>query len=414
MVLVVGVGAGTIEEKDHYTLGVGIAPVVLFGDAGTRSDLGLGVEGLFERQMGPSWAVRGTTGLFAVEGRPGRLQAGMPQGLDFSTQVFSLDVTPRFRLWSWGKSEEYLFTGIGAAYRSSLADSFRFYAPGKTLRSSGWALTLLGGVGVRWSLSPLWDSEFAVGGRYYTTDAMDNIGEGNHKDLTIHFGVTFLRSVAPITKRKIASNAIRDTDGDGIPDWYDARIYEPEDSDGFQDEDGAPDPDNDGDGIPDVQDKAPNDPETFNGYMDDDGIPDERPISHQDSSITREPAQPSSVATKPAQVGKKKAVWEVYFRNGLDELTRPSTLVLDRIARMIREDAKTRLEIHGYADPTGEAKANLILSRKRAEAVRSYLIRQGASAANLKTIAHGEGKQSHKGKKQSNHRQRRVMIVRIR
>jgi OmpA-OmpF porin, OOP family len=65
-----------------------------------------------------------------------------------------------------------------------------------------------------------------------------------------------------------------DNDGDGIPDVDDQCPDEPEDFDGFEDEDGCPDPDNDGDGIPDVDDKCPNEPEDFDGFEDEDGCPD--------------------------------------------------------------------------------------------------------------------------------------------
>jgi outer membrane protein OmpA-like peptidoglycan-associated protein len=65
-----------------------------------------------------------------------------------------------------------------------------------------------------------------------------------------------------------------DRDGDGIPDAVDACPDDPEDKDGFQDEDGCPDPDNDGDGIPDARDKCPNDPEDKDGFQDEDGCPD--------------------------------------------------------------------------------------------------------------------------------------------
>jgi large repetitive protein len=65
-----------------------------------------------------------------------------------------------------------------------------------------------------------------------------------------------------------------DNDNDGIPDALDKCPNQPEDRDGFQDEDGCPDPDNDRDGIPDAKDKCPDQPETKNGYQDDDGCPD--------------------------------------------------------------------------------------------------------------------------------------------
>ena len=49
---------------------------------------------------------------------------------------------------------------------------------------------------------------------------------------------------------------------------------QPEDKDGFDDDDGCPDPDNDHDGIPDVRDACPLEPETINGLADEDGCPD--------------------------------------------------------------------------------------------------------------------------------------------
>ena len=68
--------------------------------------------------------------------------------------------------------------------------------------------------------------------------------------------------------------SIGDRDGDGIKDDVDKCPDEPEDYDGFQDEDGCPDPDNDNDGIPDKDDRCPNEPEDRDGDQDDDGCPE--------------------------------------------------------------------------------------------------------------------------------------------
>jgi hypothetical protein len=105
----------------------------------------------------------------------------------------------------------------------------------------------------------------------------------------------------------VAPPPASDRDHDGIPDDADRCPDQPEDKDGFQDEDGCPDPDDDGDGIADTQDacprvpgepsmdpklngcpnpdrdgdtydnaqdKCPDEPETWNGVADDDGCPD--------------------------------------------------------------------------------------------------------------------------------------------
>lgn len=66
----------------------------------------------------------------------------------------------------------------------------------------------------------------------------------------------------------------KDPDGDGIAGDADQCPNEAEDFDGFQDEDGCPEPDNDGDGILDADDVCPLDAETPNGFQDDDGCAD--------------------------------------------------------------------------------------------------------------------------------------------
>ncbi|MDP9035146.1 MAG: thrombospondin type 3 repeat-containing protein, partial [Myxococcota bacterium] len=68
--------------------------------------------------------------------------------------------------------------------------------------------------------------------------------------------------------------SIGDRDGDGIKDDVDQCPDDPEDFDGFKDEDGCPDPDNDNDGIPDVDDRCINVPEDHDGDHDDDGCPE--------------------------------------------------------------------------------------------------------------------------------------------
>lgn len=66
----------------------------------------------------------------------------------------------------------------------------------------------------------------------------------------------------------------KDKDGDGFWDHQDKCPKEPEDRDGFQDEDGCPDIDNDADGIEDQQDRCPMDAEDKDGFQDDDGCPE--------------------------------------------------------------------------------------------------------------------------------------------
>ncbi len=73
-----------------------------------------------------------------------------------------------------------------------------------------------------------------------------------------------------------------DNDGDGIRDVDDRAPDEAEDRDGFEDHDGAPDLDNDGDRVPDARDGCRDDAETVNGFDDEDGCPDTLPDSDGD------------------------------------------------------------------------------------------------------------------------------------
>jgi OOP family OmpA-OmpF porin len=71
-----------------------------------------------------------------------------------------------------------------------------------------------------------------------------------------------------------AAEVEKDSDGDGLVDGVDACPAEPEDQDGFADEDGCPERDNDGDGIADADDQCPDDPEDIDEKDDEDGCPD--------------------------------------------------------------------------------------------------------------------------------------------
>ncbi|MFM7201701.1 MAG: thrombospondin type 3 repeat-containing protein [Myxococcota bacterium] len=84
-------------------------------------------------------------------------------------------------------------------------------------------------------------------------------------DLRVWLGYAF--SSALITRAP-------DQDRDGVPDGLDRCPTQPEDADGFDDEDGCPELDNDADGLPDALDDCPRDAEDRDGVKDGDGCPD--------------------------------------------------------------------------------------------------------------------------------------------
>ncbi|MFL5347092.1 MAG: Ig-like domain-containing protein [Hyalangium sp.] len=108
----------------------------------------------------------------------------------------------------------------------------------------------------------------------FSQSMLGTLGVG--RGLTLGYGMPVFRVFTGVTWGAVQEprSHARDSDNDGLPDVADQCPNEPEDKDGFQDEDGCPDLDNDQDGIADVADKCPNDPEDKDGFQDEDGCPD--------------------------------------------------------------------------------------------------------------------------------------------
>jgi flagellar motor protein MotB len=70
----------------------------------------------------------------------------------------------------------------------------------------------------------------------------------------------------------------------------------------------------------------------------------------------------------------------VNFASGKATLTEESLPVLDETANSLILDRSAIVEIRGYTDNVGKAEDNQLLSERRAEAVRRYLISKGIAA----------------------------------
>ena len=164
-----------------------------------------------------------------------------------------------------------------------------------------------------------------------------------------------------------------DTDGDGIADSADDCPKEPEDKDGFQDEDGCVDSDNDRDGIIDINDHCPDEPETINGNEDEDGCPDE---GESKVKVTAE---------------KIEILDKVYFENDSDVIKGRSFDVLNQVASVLRANPQIKkLRVEGHTDSRGADDYNLDLSQRRAEAVKKYLISRNVDGDRLDPKGFGE------------------------
>jgi large repetitive protein len=236
----------------------------------------------------------------------------------------------------------------------------------------------------------------------------------------------------------------RDTDGDRVVTSKDKCEGLSEDVDGFEDEDGCPDPDNDQDGLLDVNDKCPNDPEDFDKFQDEDGCPeldndkdglldkaDSCPLDPEDfdkfqdedgcpeldndndSVLDKDDFCPNQPETRASaldlakgedndgcpdtgiQITKDRLKIDdkIYFDFNKSSLQKRSNALLDEIAKLIIEHPElTKIRIEGHTDDVGEDAYNQQLSEDRANAVRGYLLGKGVSAERLEAAGFGESK----------------------
>ncbi len=172
--------------------------------------------------------------------------------------------------------------------------------------------------------------------------------------------------VGPATDAPVRATRSRD-DGDGIGAG-DLCPTEPEDLDGFEDEDGCPDPDNDDDRIADAADACPNDPETYNGNDDEDGCPDTGLVLMSDDSV--------------------RILEKVFFGANSSRVPRRAHRLLDAIvAKLQRYPTIRRVSVVGHA--SANERRPIPLSASRAAEVRQALIARGIAAERLVVAVQG-------------------------
>ncbi len=239
-----------------------------------------------------------------------------------------------------------------------------------------------------------------------------------------------------------------DKDGDGIPDSVDGCAEDPEDKDGFQDEDGCPDPDNDGDGIADADDQCPNEPEDKDGFKDTDGCPepdndndgipdtaDKCPDQAEDKdgfedddgcldqdndgdgfadAVDKCPNDPETVngvddddgcpdvrgTTGPEERADRIDLkgGQVAFTKNTNNLTAGAKQLLNQVAAIIKARKLTvRIEVHvplgtkatGAAAVKAQKTKDKATAQTRAKAIVDYIATQGVAAQQLQAVGIG-------------------------
>ena len=231
----------------------------------------------------------------------------------------------------------------------------------------------------------------------FASHALD---EGNYREAKHEAEVAETNAQLAIEKSpKERCAPAADQDGDGILDNVDQCPRVAEDKDGFEDEDGCPDPDNDKDGIPDVSDKCPNEPEDKDGFEDDDGCPD--PDNDKDGILDAADKCPLEPGVAPDGCPKKynlvvvtetkiEIKQTVYFDTNRATIKPVSFALLNEVAQALSDNPKIEVEVGGHTDSQGNDAFNLRLSQQRADSVRLYLMKRGIGSNRVVAKGYGE------------------------
>lgn len=95
------------------------------------------------------------------------------------------------------------------------------------------------------------------------------------------------------------------------------------------------------------------------------------------------------VPMEKLQKGSRLILRNIFFDFDKADLKPESEVELTEVLRLLRENPRWRVEVEGHTDSVGSAAYNQILSQKRAEAVRGYLIQRGIPASRITARGYG-------------------------
>ncbi len=216
-----------------------------------------------------------------------------------------------------------------------------------------------------------------------------------------------------------AFNGCPDADGDGIEDSKDTCPNEAglaefngcpdSDGDGVADnEDKCPTvaglkalagcPDADGDGVADADDKCPSEagPAANNGCpwadTDGDGVLDKDDKCPNEVGVAANNGCPEVIAAPTAEVMAtlNNYARTILFASAKSSFKQETYPVLQAITAILKEYPESNFTLEGHTDSDGAKSSNQLLSERRANAVRDYLISNGVNADRLVAAGFGE------------------------
>lgn len=99
-----------------------------------------------------------------------------------------------------------------------------------------------------------------------------------------------------------------------------------------------------------------------------------------------------NIPLQPIEANATIVLHNIFFESKQYTLQPASQIELDKLVKLLQDNASLVTEISGHTDNVGADKDNLLLSENRAKAVVSYLTQKGIAASRLRAKGYGETK----------------------
>ena len=182
-----------------------------------------------------------------------------------------------------------------------------------------------------------------------------------------------------------------DTDGDGVLDKDDKCPNEP----GPKENQGCPDKDTDGDGLVDRLDQCP----TVAGPAENAGCPwadrDGDGVPDKDDKCPDEPGPKDNQGCPRKQkliIVRKDRIelkQQVHFATNKARILHDSDELLREVAGALKDAPLVKIRVEGHTDNVGKLEENMKLSQARADAVRAWLVHEGVDPEQLSAEGYG-------------------------
>jgi len=116
--------------------------------------------------------------------------------------------------------------------------------------------------------------------------------------------------------------------------------------------------------------------------------------SPRTTSAPSSPSASSAAAAGPSTMNPELAgAWyQVFFATNSTDINERGRMIVQRVAYVTANEPTTRVTLIGKSDQVGAPSPNLILSQRRADAVRAALVAAGVPTNRISTSWTGEGR----------------------